>query len=272
MPAETTRRTLLKTAAGAALLAGTPGLSRAAPPGFDPGRIKVMAFDFQGSCVDYTGPLMAMGAEINHRKGLDLDWGVISADWRDAYHDVMVPVLAHQRGYVPTDQVYRQALDAVLDKHKLADRFTPAERDEMSGIWGRMVPWPDTVEGLTRLRRRFTLTTLSNAGMATVIKMVKVNQIPFDEVLTGELAQNYKPAPEVYALVPQMMGARRDEILFCATHFYDLEAAKKFGFWTAWWPRPLEYGPDHTIDTEPKPFIDIYAKDLVDLAAKLGAA
>jgi 2-haloacid dehalogenase len=268
---EIARRTMLKTAAGAVLLAGLPAASRA-EPGFDVGRIKVLAFDFQGSCVDYTGPLIAMGAEINRKKGLELDWGVISSDWRDAYHDVMVPVLAHQRGYVPTDKVYREALDAVLDKHHLADRFSAAERDEMSAIWGRMVPWPDTIEGLGRLRRRFTLTTLSNGGMATVIRMVKVNHIPFDEVLTGELAQNYKPAPEVYTLVPQMLGVPRDEILFCATHFYDLEAAKKFGFWTAWWPRPLEYGPSHKIDTEPKPFIDVYAKDLVDLAEKLGAA
>jgi len=267
---EIARRTLLKTAAGAALLTAMPGSARAAT--FDPAKIKVMAFDFQGSCVDYTGPLMAMGAEINQKKGLDLDWGAISSDWRDAYHEVMVPVLAHQKAYVSTDQVYRQALDPVLEKHHLSDRFSPAERDEMATIWGRMVPWPDTIEGLTRLRRRYTLTTLSNGSMATVIKMVKANHIPFDEVLTGELAQNYKPAPEVYALLPQMMGVQRDEILFGATHFYDLEAAKKFGFWTAWWPRPLEYGPNHQIDFAPKPYVDIYAKDLVELAGMLGAA
>ncbi|MEI9982496.1 MAG: haloacid dehalogenase type II [Aliidongia sp.] len=263
---------MLKTAAGSALLAGLPFATAQAAPAFDPNRIKVMAFDFQGSCVDYTSPLMAMGARVNTQKGLDLDWGVISTDWRGAYHDVMVPVLDHKRAYVPTDKVYREALDAVLDEHHLSDRFSSAERDEMSSVWGRMVPWPDTIEGLTRLRRRFTLTTLSNSGMATVIKMVKVNRIPFDEVLTGELVQSYKPAPEVYALVPQMLGVAREQILFCATHFYDLEAAKKFGFWTAWWPRPLEYGPNHKIDMEPKPFIDVYAKDLVDLAEKLGAA
>ncbi|MDR3518521.1 MAG: haloacid dehalogenase type II [Azospirillaceae bacterium] len=265
------RRSLLKSIAGSALLAALPKVSAAATAAFDARAIKVLAFDFQGSCVDYTSPLMAMGAQINKDKKLDIDWSVMSSDWRDAYHEIMVPVLAHRQPYIPTEKVYRQALDIILDRHHLSDRFSVAERDEMSGVWGRMVPWPDTREGLSRLKTRFTLVTLSNSGMATVMKMVKANALPFDEVLTGELAQNYKPAPEVYGLVPQMTGVRRDEVLFCATHFYDLKDAKAFGFSTAWWPRPLELGPGHKIDTDPKPFVDVYAADLIDLAVKLGA-
>lgn len=266
------RRLFLTTAATTALAATLPVKETfAQAPSFDASGIKVLAFDFQGSCVDYYTPLMEAGRRINAEKQLDLDWGVMTKEWRDCYHDVMQPVLAHQRDYVPTEQVYREGLDALLDKHGLSAKFSKAERDQLNNVWGQMIPWPDTREGLNRLKKKFALATLSNSGMKTVFQMVHRHQLPFDEVLTGELARSYKPAPEVYALVLSMLGYKKEEVLFCATHFYDLKDAKKFGYQTAWWPRPLENGPGKPIDTEPKPFVDLHVADIVGLAASLGA-
>jgi 2-haloacid dehalogenase len=270
------RRSFLMTAAASTVAATLPieqtlAQNPSQAPSFEAGAIKVLAFDFQGSCVDYFTPLMEAGRRINADKNLDLDWGAMTKEWRDCYHDVMEPVLAHKRDYVPTEQVYREGLDALLDKHGLSGRFSKQERDELNNVWGQMIPWPDTKEGLSRLSKKFALTTLSNAGMKTVFQMVHRHQLPFDEVLTGELARNYKPAPEVYELVLSMLGYRKEEVLFCATHFYDLKDAKKFGYKTAWWPRPLENGPGKPIDTETKPFVDLHVADIVGLAASLGA-
>jgi 2-haloacid dehalogenase len=266
------RRSFLMTAATSAVAATLPvKRTLAQVPSFDASGIKVLAFDFQGSCVDYFTPLMDAGRRINAEKKLDLDWGVMTKEWRDCYHDVMEPVLAHQRDYVPTEQVYREGLDTLLDRHGLSAKFSKEERDRLNNVWGQMIPWPDTKEGLGRLRKKFALTTLSNAGMKTVFQMVHRHQLPFDEVLTGELARSYKPAPEVYQLILSMLGYNKEEVLFCATHFYDLEAARKFGYKTAWWPRPLENGPGQPIDSEPKPFVDLNVADIVGLAASLGA-
>jgi 2-haloacid dehalogenase len=271
MSTELSRRSFLKSAATTAVVAGLPLTGALAQtPQFDVSQIKVLAFDFQGSCVDYYSPLIEAGLKINAEKKLDLDWRVMTKEWRDCYHDVMEPVLAHKRDYVPTENVYREGLDALLDKHGLSGRFSKDERDELNKVWGQMVPWPDTKEGLTRLKKKFALTTLSNAGMKTVFQMVHRHQLPFDEVLTGELARSYKPAPEVYELILTMLGYKKEEVLFCATHFYDLKDAKKFGYSTAWWPRPLENGPGKPIDTEPKPYVDLHVADLIGLAASLG--
>jgi 2-haloacid dehalogenase len=95
--------------------------------------------------------------------------------------------------------------------------------------------------------------------------------LPFDTVLTGELAHSFKPSPSVYQLAVDYLGFRPDEIMMVACHKYDLKGAKAFGFWTAFLPRPLEFGPGATVSTSPEPYIDVMATDLVDLAAKLGA-
>ncbi len=133
-----------------------------------------------------------------------------------------------------------------------------------------MIAWPDTKEGLGRLKSKFVLTTLSNASMKAVFQMVRLNKLPFDEVLTGELAHNYKPAPEVYGLVTSLLGYDKEQVMYCAAHPQDLKNAKKFGYKTAWWPRPLEDGPGTQVDREPKPYVDLQVADIIGLAASLG--
>jgi len=269
------RSVLLSATGGAVIAAAAPLIAVEAQAAvmvgsFDATKIRALAFDMQGSVLDYYTPLMQAGARINKAKGLTLDWAAISSDWRDTYHDIMVPVLAHKEPYVPTDKVYRRGLDTVLDKHGVSAKFTPEERDALSAVWGQMVPWPDSREGLRRLRRRYMLSTLSNSGMATVAKMVKHGNLPFDVILTGELAQNYKPDPAVYQLPVDKLGYAKSEIMMCACHKYDLKAAKEFGFSTAFWPRPAEFGPATVVDDKPETYIDIRAKNLTDLATKLG--
>jgi len=61
----------------------------------------------------------------------------------------------------------------LLVRRSLSGLFTQAERDELNLIWTRLDPWPDSAEGLARLRRRFITATLSNAGMAAVTAVVK---------------------------------------------------------------------------------------------------
>ena len=56
-----------------------------------------------------------------------------------------------------------------------------------------------------------------------------------------------------------------------AAHKGDLRAAQKVGFKAGFVPRPLEYGPDIDVDTQPEEEFDVNARDFFDLAAKLGA-
>jgi 2-haloacid dehalogenase len=233
--------------------------------------IKALTFDIQGTVVDYYQPLLRVGEELNQRKGLAIDWDKFSREWLAGTRDPIAAIVAGKSPWIPAGKVFRAALDKALDKDDLSSKFSDAERVELLSVFGKMVPWPDTVEGVTRLKRCYTVATLSNAGMASVLAVVKNGGIPFDTVLTAELVHSYKPAAPAYRLAVDYLGFRPDQIMMVACHKWDLKAANGVGFRTAFLPRPLENGPGVEVSTTPEAYIDVMAADLVDLAAKLGA-
>ncbi len=231
--------------------------------------LKAIAFDVQGTCADFYQPLLRAGAAVNRGKGLAINWGEVSVEWRKLYRTTLDEVIDGKRPWVRVDQIYREALDVLLERCGL--EFTQQERDELNSVWSRLDPWPDTLEGLTRLRRHFTTTTLSNAGMAAVVAVVKHGQLPFDAILTAELAKIYKPAPAVYQLAVDYLGYRPDQILMVACHKYDLRAAKTFGMHTAFVARPLEFGPGARPDVSSENWIDCCVDSFTSLADTLEA-
>ena len=190
---------------------------------------------------------------------------------RDLYRMALDQVIEGKRPWLRVDQIYREALDVLLARRSLSGLFMSTERDELNLIWTRLDPWPDSAEGLARLRRRFITATLSNAGMAAVTAVVKHAGLAFDAILTAELARSYKPAPAVYQLAVDYLGCRPHEILMVACHKYDLKAAQAFGMRTAFVARPLEFGPSATPDTTAETWFDLYLDSFVALAETLGA-
>lgn len=234
-------------------------------------RIKAITFDVQGTCVDFIQPILRAGESVNRAKGLKIDWARLSFEWRGLYRNILDEVISGQRSWLRVDHIYRQTLDTLLDNNKLSVHFSITERDELNTVWSRLEPWPDSVEGLTRLRQKFVISTLSNAGMAAMISVVKHARLPFDAVLTAELAHNYKPSPTVYQLAVDYLGYRPDELLMVACHKYDLKAAHAFGMRTAFVARPLEFGTNVKPDLDPEPWFDIYVDSIIALAEALEA-
>lgn len=232
--------------------------------------IKAITFDIQGTCVDFYQPLMRAGQAVNLAKNISLDWSRLSGAWRELYRSEMDGVIAGTRSWIRVDQIYRGAFDVLLDREQVSAHFTAAERDSFCEIWSRLDPWPDSVDGLTRLQSRFTTATLSNAGMAAVISVCKHAGLPFDAVLTAELCRSYKPAPAVYQLAVDYLGFEPAQILMVACHKYDLVAARAFGMRTAFVARPLEFGPQASPDVSPEPWFDLHVQSLQELAAALG--
>lgn len=233
------------------------------------GELKAIAFDVQGTTADFFRPLLRAGAAISRSKGLAIDWGEVSAEWRNLYRRTLDEVIDGKRPWIRVDHIYRETLDELLKGRGL--EFTRQERDELNAVWSRLDPWPDSVDGLARLRRRFTITTLSNTGMAAAVAIVKHAKLPFDAVLTAELVKIYKPAPAVYQLAVDYLGYRPDQILMVACHKYDLRAARKFGMRTAFVARPLEFGPNERPDIAPEGWIDYCVDSFTSLADRLGA-
>ncbi len=247
----------------------------AATPAFchlDPGSIKAMTFDMQGSLLDFYSTIFDAGTRITASKGVSVDWSDVVSRWRKAYRQDLDGIIAGSVAWKSTDAVYRSTLDQTLDGVSWGAVLSAEDRDELSAAWSTLRPWADTRPGLTQLRRQFKLSTLSNGSMASMINILKMHGLPFDCVLTAELVNSSKPDPRVYALAQRSLGVRADQILMVACHKYDLAAAKQFGFKVAFIPRPQEFGPRGQADAGAEPYFDAMAPSLVDLAGFLAGA
>ena len=221
--------------------------------------------------MDFFQPILRMGQAVNTDKALDIDWAALSSRAARSLSYRARPGHRRQAAVAPGRSDLPRSFGYIAGATKPSGLFTPTERDELNLIWTRLDPWPDSAGGLARLRRRFITATLSNAGMAAVIAVVKHAGLPFDAILTAELARSYKPAPAVYQLAVDYLGFRPHEILMVACHKYDLKAARGFGMRTAFVARPLEFGPAATPDTTAETWFDLYLDSFVALADALGA-
>jgi len=232
--------------------------------------VKALTFDVFGTVVDWRSSIIGEGRELGKSKGFQVDWPRFADAWRSGYGPAMDRVRRGELPWMNIDALHRIILDRLLDEFKIQG-LSEAEKDHLNRAWHRLAPWPDAVAGLTRLRRRFILATLSNGNMALLTNMARKAGLPWDCILSSELAKRYKPDKEVYLMAAGLLGLGPEQVMMVAAHKGDLRAAKAIGFKTAFVTRPLEFGPDRKPDVSPDPAFDVMAVDFLDLAAKLGA-
>jgi 2-haloacid dehalogenase len=235
----------------------------------DPRKIKAIAFDMQGTLLDFYSTIVESALKLSAEKLNDANWTDILTRWRNAYREQLDQVMNGDIAWRPTDRIYRETLDTELRAIERGDALTEQDRDALSAAWANLKPWPDTRPGLLKLSRRYKLSTLSNGSMSSMVNIVKKQELPFDCVLTAELVRSSKPDPKVYALAQRSLGLSADEILMVACHKYDLEAAKAFGFSVAFIPRPFEFGPHGKADIRDEEYFDAFVPSLTALAGFL---
>ncbi len=233
----------------------------------DPATIKAVAFDMQGSLLDFYTTIADAGNRYVATRGIHVDWTAVLTQWRKLYRDELDGIMSGASPWKSTDAIYRSTLDRLLADTAWGQVLSSGDRDQLSAAWSTLEPWADTRPGLASLRKAFKLSTLSNGSMASLINIAKMHDLPFDCILTAELVNSSKPDPKVYALAQKSLGVRADQILMVACHKYDLAAAKQFGFKVAFIPRPREFGPQGHADVEPEAYFDAMAPSLVELAA-----
>jgi 2-haloacid dehalogenase len=226
--------------------------------------VEIIAFDVFGTLVDWRTSITAELARVGERAGIHADWPVVADAWRSRYQPALESVLRGDRPFQPLDVLHAMMLDEVASEHGL-DLLGRADRHELVRGWYRLAPWPDTVPGLTRLRERYLLTPLSNGGIGLLTRLARAAGLPFDCILSAELAGTYKPDPRVYQLVPAYFEVRPDQVLMVACHPADLEGAQRAGLRTAFVPRPREWGPDGRVPPPP-PGVNLVADDMIALA------
>ena len=111
-----------------------------------------------------------------------------------------------------------------------------AALDALNSAWHRLDPWPDSIAGLHRLRRRFLIAPLSNGNIILLANMAKRAGIPWDAILGAEVVQAYKPTPQSYLRTADVLSMQPEEIGLVAAHNGDLAAARACGLKTVFVP------------------------------------
>ena len=210
-----------------------------------------------------------MGPAFGAKHGFELDWPTFALAWRAEYQPSMERIRSGEIGFVKLDVLHRMNLEKVLKDFGIDGLSDPA-LDDFNRMWHRLDPWPDVVAGLTRLKNKYILATLSNGNVSLMVDMAKRAGLPWDTILGAEIAGNYKPAPEVYRNAADILDLAPSEIMMVAAHNGDLIAASGVGLRTAFVSRPAEYGPGQTTDQSAGNDYDVEATDFIDMASQLG--
>ena len=231
--------------------------------------LKALVFDVFGTVVDWRTSIANEASDQLKNKGFDLNWLAFAEAWRAKYQPSMEGVRSGKRGYVRLDILHLENLMEVLEEFKVSG-LSSAELDYLNRAWHRLKPWPDSVSGLQRLKKKFIIGTMSNGNVALMVNMAKHDGLPWDVILGAEPAQAYKPDPKTYLTGVDWLGLQTDEVLMCAAHNNDLVAARNQGLKTAFIARPTEYGKDQSGDIKAEHEFDFITTDMNDLADQLG--
>ena len=238
------------------------------------GSVRALVFDVFGTVVDWRGSIVRDGAALAAAKGLRVDWPAFADAWRAGYQPAMQRVMQASKvgagAWIKLDALHREILDSLLPRFGL-DGLDEGERAHLNLVWHRLDPWPDAVPGLTRLKARFPIATLSNGNVSLLVDMARHAKLPWDTVLSAELFRKYKPDPGVYLGAADLLGVVPGELVMVAAHPSDLAAAAAAGLRTAYVDRPLERGAGGARESTDGHRFDWMARDFVDLAAQLGA-
>jgi len=236
----------------------------------DPSAVKALTFDVFGTVVDWRSSIIREGQALGRAKGItNVDWAAFADAWRGLYQPMMDRVRSGASPWTKLDDLHRMGLDQLLREFKI-EGLSEAEIDQFNRAWHRLDPWPDSVPGLTRLKTRYILATLSNGNVALMVNMAKRAGLPWDAILGAEVARHYKPQPEAYLTTAELLGLRPEQCLMVAAHNGDLAAASGTGLRTAFVPRPKERPNPRESDLKPARAWDVVATDFVDLARQLG--
>ncbi len=234
--------------------------------------IQALVHDVFGTVVDWRGAVAADGETLGARLGIaGVDWQQFADEWRGLYQPSMNKVRTGELPWTNLDALHRMALDQLLDKFGVAARVGEDDRVWFNLTWHRLKPWPDSVPGLTRIKQRYIISTLSNGTVRLLTDMAKYCGLPWDTVLGSGLVRHYKPDAEMYRAAIEFLGnGDPGTVMMVAAHNNDLVNAAKYGMKTAYINRPYEHGARQARDFKAEHDFTYIAESFEDLATQLG--
>jgi 2-haloacid dehalogenase len=230
--------------------------------------VKALFFDVFGTLVDWRTSVARESKVILSPLGHNLDWLAFADAWRAEYQPGMEEVRSGRIPFSKLDLLHRRNLERFIPRFGLQN-LSEEVLAELTLAWHRLDAWPDVAKALARLKTKFMIAPVSNGNISLMVDLARRNNLPWDAILGGEIAGDYKPKPGVYLAACAALDLAPAQCMMVAAHSNDLAAAAKSGLRTAHTARPDEYGPN-TGEAAPTVKVDYAAKNLAALADQLG--
>ena len=238
-------------------------------------KVKALLFDVFGTVVDWRTGIAIEVQMIAKKYNIELNADDFADAWRAEYQPAMEQIRSGKRSFTILDILHLENLKKIAPRFNL-NNLSNEDLNFLVSAWHRLPGWPDSSQGLNKLKKKFILATQSNGNIALMVNMAKYSNLSWDVILGAEVLGHYKPEPQAYIKACKALNLKPSECLMVAAHDDDLKAASLQGMKTAYVHRPFEYGKDKLFDiAEVNDYKgnrnwDIMSKDFNDLAFKLG--
>ena len=238
-------------------------------------KVKALLFDVFGTVVDWRSGIANEVKKIANKYSITIDALGFADSWRAEYQPAMEEIRKGNRSFTILDILHMENLKKISSRFGL-DKLSSDDFDLLVKAWHRLPGWPDSSEGLNKLKTKFIIATQSNGNIALMVNMAKYSNLNWDVILGAEVVGHYKPEPEAYLKACRTLHLNPEECMMVAAHDDDLKAASLQGMKTGYVHRPYEYGKDKLFDiSEVNDYKgdrnwDFISKDLNDLAYQLG--
>jgi 2-haloacid dehalogenase len=207
----------------------------------DSSNIKALIFDVFGTVVDWRQTLTKRLNSFLPKELSEFELEKFAIEWRKGYSDYINEFNNNKQSWQKIDDIHKRKLIQLLKDFKLINLMNESSINKLNKIWHQLDPWEDSVEGLSLLKNKYSIGTLSNGNFSLLLNMSKYSKLPWDFIFSGDIFLKYKPNKYVYKKATEYLGLNTNEVMLVAAHENDLLAAEMSGLKTAYIHRPFEY-------------------------------
>jgi len=224
--------------------------------------VRICMFDLYGTVVDMQAGLTRAITPYLAAKGWKGEPSRLVTWWRRTHFENSMIDALLERAHIPYREIGHISLSYTLERAGV-----PHTKDEVKRLVAeieRLQPFPDVVDALARLKRKYKLVILSNGDPDMLEAITPHLGIAFDRIISVAEAGRFKPHAATYRKAAELLGARHEEILFVANHAFDCVGAKACGMRAAF------------VDRRKRPFgawpypPDLVVTDFRELADRIG--
>ena len=227
--------------------------------------IKALTFDTGGTILDWHNGFKNAFIKAGEKYNIKRDWGNLTNELRRRSLKAMINLGEKKPPEYNFDQAHRFCLEEILKENNIYEFKKEDILDISYRAPHNFQCWDDFPLSLKALKKKFIVTSFTILSYRLIIDTAKKNNLSWDAVFSCEGIGKYKILPEAYNKVAHFLQLNTENCLMVACHNFDLNAAKKVGFKTAFIKRPNEWGEEVSPDPIPNPNHDIIVNDFKEL-------